>query len=188
MPNAKVLEQKKLAVETLAEKMGRAASGVLVKYEGITVEDDTKMRAALRKAGVEYTVLKNSIIGRACDNAGFAALKSELTGMNAVAISFEDQVAPAKILKEYADKIESFELRGGFLDGKVVDKTTVMQLADIPSKEVLLAKFLGSIKSPLYNLAYALQAVIDKGEEAAPTEEAAPEAPAAEAAEAPAEA
>ena len=98
MPNAKVLEQKKLAVETLADKMGRAASGVLVKYEGITVEDDTKMRAALRKAGVEYTVLKNSIIGRACDNAGFTALKSELTGMNAVAISFEDQVAPAKIL------------------------------------------------------------------------------------------
>ena len=175
MPNAKVLEQKKLAVETLAEKMGRAASGVLVKYEGITVEDDTKMRAALRKAGVEYTVLKNSIIGRACDNAGFAALKSELTGMNAVAISFEDQVAPAKILKEYADKIESFQLRGGFVDGEVLDAAGVNELASIPPKEVLVGKILGSIQGPLYSLAFALQAIIDKNGEGA-AEEAAPAA------------
>ena len=175
MPNAKVLEQKKLAVETRAEKMGRAASGVLVKYEGITVEDDTKMRAALRKAGVEYTVLKNSIIGRACDNAGFAALKSELTGMNAVAISFEDQVAPAKILKEYADKIESFELRGGFVDGEVLDAAGVNELASIPSKDVLVGKILGSIQGPLYSLAFALQAIIDKNGEGA-AEEAAPAA------------
>lgn len=175
MPNAKVLEQKKLAVETLSDKMGRAASGVLVKYEGITVEDDTKMRAALRKAGVEYTVLKNSIIGRACDNAGFAALKSELTGMNAVAISFEDQVAPAKILKEYADKIESFELRGGFVDGEVLDAAGVNELATIPSKDVLVGKILGSIQGPLYSLAFALQAIIDKNGEGA-AEEAAPAA------------
>ena len=175
MPNAKVLEQKKLAVETLADKMGRAASGVLVKYEGITVEDDTKMRAALRKAGVEYTVLKNSIIGSACDNAGFAALKSELTGMNAVAISFEDQVAPAKILKEYADKIESFELRGGFVDGEVLDAAGVNELASIPSKDVLVGKILGSIQGPLYSLAFALQAIIDKNGEGA-AEEAAPAA------------
>ena len=175
MPNAKVLEQKKLAVETLSDKMGRAASGVLVKYEGITVEDDTKMRAALRKAGVEYTVLKNSIIGRACDNAGFAALKSELTGMNAVAISFEDQVAPAKILKEYADKIESFELRGGFVDGEVLDAAGVNELASIPPKEVLVGKILGSIQGPLYSLAFALQAIIDKNGEGA-AEEAAPAA------------
>ena len=155
--------------------MGRAASGVLVKYEGITVEDDTKMRAALRKAGVEYTVLKNSIIGRACDNAGFAALKSELTGMNAVAISFEDQVAPAKILKEYADKIESFELRGGFVDGEVLDAAGVNELASIPPKEVLVGKILGSIQGPLYSLAFALQAIIDKNGEGA-AEEAAPAA------------
>ena len=175
MPNAKVLEQKKLAVESLSDKMGRAASGVLVKYEGSTVEDDTKMRAALRKAGVEYTVLKNSIIGRACDNAGFAALKSELPGMNAVAISFEDQVAPAKILKEYADKIESFQLRGGFVDGEVLDASGVNELATIPSTDVLVGKILGSIQGPLYSLAFALQAIIDKNGEGA-AEEAAPAA------------
>ena len=175
MPSEKILEQKKAVVEALAEDMRNAASAVLVKYEGITVENDTKMRAALRKAGVEYTVLKNSIIGRACDNAGFAALKSELTGMNAVAISFEDQVAPAKILKEYADKIESFELRGGFVDGEVLDAAGVNELASIPSKDVLVGKILGSIQGPLYSLAFALQAIIDKNGEGA-AEEAAPAA------------
>lgn len=162
MPNAKVLEQKIAAVEALSDKMGKAASGVLVKYQGITVEDDTKMRAALRKAGVEYTVLKNSIISRACENAGFGALKEGLEGMNAVAVSMEDPIAPAKILKEYADKIETFEIRGGFCDGAVLDANGVNALAATPSKEVMIGKILGSIQGPLYNLAYALQAIIDK--------------------------
>ena len=190
MPSEKILEQKKAAVATLTEKMGRAASGVLVKYQGITVEDDTKLRAALRKAGVEYTVLKNSLIGRAADEAGFGELKSELTGMNAIALSYDDPVAPAKILKEYAEKIETFELRGGFLEGSVVGVDTIKELANIPAKEVLIARMLGSLQGPIQGLAVALQAVIDKGgevvapaEEAAPAEAVAPaeEAPAAEA-------
>ena len=88
MPSEKILEQKKAVVEGLAEKMGRAASGVLVKYQGITVEDDTKLRAAMRAAGVEYTVIKNTLIGKACDKVGFDGLKSHLEGMNAIAISF----------------------------------------------------------------------------------------------------
>ena len=182
MPSAKVLEQKKAVVAELSEKMGRAVSGVLVKYQGITVEDDTKLRAALRKAGVEYTVIKNSLIGRAADEAGLGAIKSELEGMNALAISYDDAVAPAKILKEYADKIESFEIRGGFLEGAVVPVAVVNELAEIPSKEVLIARMLGSLQGPLSGLAVALQAIIDKsGEEVPATEEApAEEAPAAE--------
>ena len=92
--------------------------------------------------------------------------------MTAIAISKNDPVAAAKILKEYAEKIPSFEILAGYLDGAVVAKDTVMALADIPSKEVLIAKFLGSIKSPLYGFAYALQAVIDKNGEAAPAAEA----------------
>ena len=184
MPSEKILEQKKAAVAALTEKMNRATSGVLVKYQGITVEDDTKLRAELRKAGVEYTVLKNSLIGRAADEAGFGDLKSELTGMNAIALSYDDPVAPAKILKEYAEKIESFELRGGFLEGSVVTVDTIKELANIPAKEVLIARMLGSLQGPIQGLAVALQAVIDKGgEAAAPAEEAAPaaaEAPAAE--------
>ena len=173
MPSEKILEQKKAIVEDLADKFGRAVSGVLVKYEGITVEQDTAMRAALRAAGIEYTVIKNTLIGKACDKAGFEGLKPQLEGMNALAISFDDPIAPAKILKEYAEKVETFEIRGGILEGAVVNAATVNELAEIPPKEVLVAKLLGSIQSPLYKFAYALQAIIDKeneGSEEAPAE------------------
>lgn len=181
MPSQKVLEQKAAAVDALAEKFGRAVSGILVQYQGITVEDDTKLRAAMRAAGVEYTVIKNSLIGRACDKAGFEAMKEHLEGMNAVAISYDDPIAPAKILKEYAEKIETFTLRAGFLDGAVVDEATVKELADIPPKEVLIAKMLGSLQSPISGLAVALQAVVDKnGEGAAEETPAATEEAAAE--------
>lgn len=184
MPSQKILEQKTAAVEALSEKLGRAASGVLVRYQGITVEEDTKLRAALRGAGVEYSVIKNTMIGRACEKAGLTGMDQYLEGMNALAISYDDPVAPAKILKEYADKIETFELRAGFLDGAVVDVATVNELADIPQKEVLLARMLGSLTGPLSGLAVALQAIIDKSGEEVPAEEAAPAAE--EAAEAPA--
>ena len=176
MPSEKILEQKKAVVADLSDKMSRAASGVLVKYQGITVADDTKLRADLRKAGVEYTVIKNSLIGRAADIAGLGEIKSELDGMNALALSYDDPIAPAKILKEYADKIETFEIRGGFLDGAVVDQATVNELANIPPKEVLIGKLLGSIQSPLYGLAIGLQAIIDKSGEAPAAEEAPAEA------------
>ena len=184
MPSKKILEAKQATVAALAEKLKTAASGVLVQYEGITVEDDTKMRAALRAAGVEYSVIKNSITGRACDEVGYGAMKEHLHGMTALAISQDDPIAPAKILKEYVEKVENFEFRAGFVDGAVVDVATVKELADTPSKEVMVGKVLGSLQSPLYGLCYALQAIIDKGGEAAPeaaAEEAAPEATEAQA-------
>lgn len=173
MPSEKILEQKKAIVEDLADKFGRVASSVLVKYEGITVEQDTAMRAALRAAGIEYTVIKNTLIGKACDKAGFEALKPQLEGMNAIALSFDDPIAPAKILKEYAEKIETFEIRGGILDGAVIDAATVNELAAIPPREVLIGKLLGSIQGPLYGLVCGLQAIIDKSGEADSTEAAA---------------
>lgn len=174
MPSKSILEQKQAVVAELAEKLKNSPAGVVVNYQGITVDADTQMRKALREAGVTYTVMKNSLTGRACDEVGLGDMKQYLTGMTAIAIGTNDAVAPAKVLKEYAEKIESFEILAGYLDGKVVDKDTVLYLADIPSKEVLIAKLLGSIKSPLYGLAYALQAVVDKDGEAAP--EAATEA------------
>ena len=185
MPSKIILEQKQAVVADLAEKLKNSPAGVVVNYQGITVEDDTKMRKALREAGVNYMVMKNSLTGRACDEVGMGDMKQYLTGMTAIAIATDNVVAPAKVLKEYAEKIESFQILAGYLDGKVVDVDVVKQLADIPSKEVLIAKLLGSIKSPLYGLAYALQAIVDKDGEAAPAEEA---AAAPEAAEAPAEA
>ena len=120
------------------------------------------MRAALRKAGVEYAVIKNSITGRACDKVGYTDMKPYLEGMTALAISKEDAIAPAKILKEFDDKVESFQIKAGYIDGKVVDAETVKQLASIPSKEVLLGKLLGSLKSPLCKLCAVLNAKIEK--------------------------
>lgn len=173
MPSKAILEQKQQVVADLAEQIKNSVAGVLVQYQGITVEDDTKMRKALREAGVSYMVQKNTLTGRACDIAGFGEMKPYLNGMTAIAVSEEDEIAAAKVLKQYDDKVESFKILAGYIDGKVVDAETVLKLADIPSREVLIGKFLGSIKSPVYKLAYALQAVADKNGEAAPEAEAA---------------
>ena len=162
MPSNKVLEAKKQVVEELAGKMQTAVSGVLVKYEGITVADDTALRAALRKAGIEYSVMKNTLTGRACEMVGYGDMKQYLSGMTAIAISQDDPIAPAKIMKEYADKIPSFEIKAGFVDGGVIDQAGVEALAATPSKEVLIGKMMGSLMSSLYGLAYVLQAKIDK--------------------------
>jgi large subunit ribosomal protein L10 len=173
MPSAKILEAKQAVVAELAEKVKSAASGIIVSYQGITVEDDTKLRAELRNAGVEYKVYKNSITGRACEEAGYGDIRAHLEGMTAIAISQNDAVAPAKILKNYADKIETFNLKCGFVDGEVLDEAGVKALADIPNKETLVCKIMGCMRSPLYSLAYVLQAVIDKDGEAPAAEAAA---------------
>ena len=175
MPSKNILEQKQQIVESLAAKIRDAMSGVLVKYEGITVADDTALRAALRKAGVEYTVMKNTLTGKACEIAGYGDMKQYLSGMTAIAIGTDDPIAPAKIMKTFADKLDRFEIKAGFVDGGILDKAGVEALAEIPSKEVLVAKMMGSLMSPLYGLAYVLQAKIDKengGEEAAAPAEA----------------
>lgn len=171
MPSKVILEQKQQVVADLAEKIKNSVSGVLVNYQGITVEDDTAMRKALREAGVKYMVVKNTLTGRACDMVGYSEMKQYLNGMTAIAISENDAVAPAKVLKKFAEKVESFKILAGYLDGAVIDEKTVTALADIPSKEMLIAKFLGSIQSPLYGLAYALQAIADKQGEATPAAE-----------------
>ena len=162
MPSNKVLEAKRQVVEELAGKLQTAVSGVLVKYEGITVADDTALRTALRKAGIEYSVMKNTLTGRACEMVGYGDMKQYLSGMTAIAISQDDAIAPAKIMKEYADKIPTFEIKAGFVDGGVIDQAGVEALAATPSKEVLIGKMMGSLMSSLYGLAYVLQAKIDK--------------------------
>ncbi len=183
MPSTKILEQKQAATAALTESIRNAAAGVLVSYTGITVEQDTALRKALREAGVEYHVYKNTMTGRACDAVGYGEMKQYLSGMTALATSATDPIAPAKILKEYADKIECFQIKAGFIDGAVIDEKSVLDLANTPSKEVMVCKIMGSMMSSLYGLAYVLQAKIDKDSEGAPADNAA-----ADAAEAPAEA
>ncbi len=175
MPSSSILAQKQQVVADLAEQIKNSVAGVVVNYQGITVENDTAMRKALRQAGVKYVVMKNTMTGRACDMVGYGEMKQYLSGMTAIAISENDPISAAKILKGYAEKVASFSILAGYVDGAVIDAKTVEELAEIPTKEVLIAKLLGSIQSPLYKFAYAIKAVADKdGEgEAAPAEVAA---------------
>ena len=166
MPSNSILVQKQQVVADLAEQIKNSAAGVIVNYQGITVDNDTAMRKALREAGVKYVVMKNTMTGRACDMVGYGELKQYLNGMTAIAISENDPVAAAKVLKKYAEKVESFSILAGYVDGAVIDAKTVNELADIPNKETLIAKLLGSIQSPLYKFAYAIKAVADKDGEA----------------------
>ena len=172
MPSNSILVQKQQLVADLAEQIKNSAAGVIVNYQGITVETDTAMRKALREAGVKYVVMKNTMTGRACDMVGYGEIKQYLNGMTAIAISDNDPVAAAKVLKQYAEKVESFNILAGYVDGAVIDANTVNALADIPNKETLIAKLLGSIQSPLYKFAYAIKAITDKenGGEEAPAE------------------
>jgi len=172
MPSAKVLADKQQQVSEITEKVKASAAGVIVNYFKTTVEDDTKLRKELREAGVDYKVLKNTMIRFVFNNVGFDKLDSKLEGMTALAVSKEDPVAAARILSKFADTHESFEIKGGYVDGDVLDEAGVKALAAIPSKEVLIGKLLGSLQSPLYGLAYVLQAKIDK--ENGPAEEEAP--------------
>lgn len=177
MPSNAILERKKQVVSALADELKNSPAGVVVKYEGISVADDTKLRKALRENGVHYQVVKNTLTARACAEAGFGEISKDtcLNGMTAIAIATNDPIAPAKVIKEYASKIESFTILAGYLEGAVIDASTVESLANIPSKEVMIAKILGSIQSPLYKLANLLSQIAEKQGEGA---EAPAEAPA----------
>ncbi len=164
MPSAAVLEQKKAIVESLAEQMKGAASVVLVSYQGITVEDDTKLRSELRKANVEYKVIKNTLISRASKIAGLEGLDDVLNGMTAIAICQDDQIAAARVLGKYAKTHDNYVLKAGFIDGKLVGSDELKALAELPSKEILVATVLGTLNAPITALAVALQAIADQKE------------------------
>lgn len=170
MPSAAILKEKQQLVSDLAETMKNAQSGVLVNYCGITVEKDTALRAELRKNGVNYKVIKNTYIRQAAKIAELEGFDGVLEGMTALAVS-DDPIAPAKILSKFAEGNDGFEVKAGFIDGRVIDVNEVKALAAIPSREGLICKLLGSIQSPLYGFAYAIQAIIDKDGEAAPAAE-----------------
>lgn len=191
MPSQKILDEKKQIVSALSEQLKTAVSGVFVDYCGLTVEQDTKLRNKLREAGVEYKVVKNTLTRFAAKEVGFDELDPILNGPTSLAISMTDEVAPAKVIADFAKDNEQLEIKAGFLDGKVLALEEIKKLAATPNRETLLAKMLGSMNAPISNLVRTLQALVDNGVEPADikvekAEEASAEAP-AEAAEAPAE-
>lgn len=167
MPGEKVLNHKKEEVAKLAQKLKEAKSVVLTDYRGLTVEQDTKLRKALRDAGVEYKVMKNSIIRFAAKECNLEGLDKYLEGPTAIAISTTDVVAPSKVLYKFAKDFEKLEIKAGMAEGNIIDVNGIKELANTPSREELLAKFIGSLQSPLYSLAIALNAVAEKKESAA---------------------
>lgn len=186
MPSEKVLEQKKQLVSDLAERLKGSVAGVIVDYKGINVADDTKLRRELREAGVDYTVVKNTMLHRAAEEAGLAEMSPVLEGTTAIATSADDHVASARILGKFAEEHNNFTIKSGYLDGAVIDTDTIISLSKLPSREVLLATVCNVFNAPIASFARAVQAIVDKGDDAAETkEETAPveeSAPAEEAA------
>lgn len=164
MPSEKVLQAKKQVVADLVEKIKAAPAGVLVNYIGINVADDTRLRRELREANVEYTVVKNTLLRFAFNELGITELDEQFNGTTALAISKEDPMAAARIVCKYAKEIEGdvFAVKAGFMDGKAIDAATVKEIADIPPKEVLIAKMLGSLNSPIAGLAMVLNQIAEK--------------------------
>jgi large subunit ribosomal protein L10 len=187
LANAQVLQTKKEIVAELSDKLSKAASGILIDYKGITVDEDTKLRRELRENSVEYSVIKNTMLRFSCNNAGYSELDPLLNGTTSLALSMTDSIAPARIVFGNAKKLNNkFEVKGGFVDGKVLSVSELEAIAAIPSKEALYANVLGMMLAPITALAYILKQVADGGAAPAETVEAAEadvETVAAEAAE-----
>ena len=179
MPNAKVLSEKQAVVAALVDSLKTASSGVLVDYKGITVAEDTALRKELRENGVEYAVVKNTLLRRALDGVELGELDEVLNGTTSLAISKDDPIAPMRIVNKYAKQMgDRFNIKAGFMDGKVLPLEDVLALSELPSKDALLAQVLGMLLMPLTQLAAVTQAIAEK--QGAPAEAPAEEAPAAE--------
>jgi len=174
-----VTTEKQQAVAELKEKLTGTKGAVLTNYRGISVAMDTKLRRKLREAGVEYRVIKNTYTRIAASEAGISGLDPYLEGPTAIAISYTDPVAPAKVISDFIkeNKLQTMEIKAGLVEGKVIDDKGVKALASLPPREVLIAQMLGSMQAPLTglvnvlqgnirNLVYALEAVRKQKESA----------------------
>ncbi|ADL53413.1 ribosomal protein L10 [Clostridium cellulovorans 743B] len=156
----RIAKQEKVA--EIKEKLVNSKGLVLAQYQGNTAEADTALRKACREAGVEYKIYKNTLVALAAKEAGIEGLDPFLTGPIAIAFGYEEATAPARILNDFAKEHKSFELKAGVVEGTVYDTETIKKLANIPSREVLIAKLLGSFKAPISNFAYLLKAIEEK--------------------------
>jgi len=161
VPSQKILDKKKEQVQILAEKFKKAKMVVLTEYRGISVEDDTKLRAKIRENGDEYAVVKNSIISHAAKEAGIEGIDT-LEGPTAVVIGYEDYVAPAKVANDFAKDHDFYNIKAGVMDGKVIDVAEVKKLANLPSKETLYSMLASALLGNIRNLAVVLDQAREK--------------------------
>ena len=166
LPSNKILTEKQAYVAELREKLTNSVAGVVVDYKGISVANDTKLRAELRAAGVEYAVVKNTMLRLAIKDTDLEGMSDALEGSTAIAIAVEDPMAAARILNKYAEGSKgAFSLKAGYMDGKAMDVNEVVAIANLPSREGLLSMLLSALTGNLRGLAVALKAVADKKEE-----------------------
>lgn len=177
MPNAKVLSEKQAIVEALVERIKNASAGVFVDYKGITVAEDTALRTELRRDEVNYTVVKNTLTRKALDKLGMEGLDSILNGTTSLATAENDPIAPFRILNDYSKKLgDRFNIKAAFMDGQILSESEIAEISELPSKDALYAKVLGTMIAPITGLAVCLGQILEqKGGSL--------EAPAAEAAE-----
>lgn len=161
--NQTVLEQKKQLVSEIADKMGKAASTVVVEYRGLTVAEVTELRRLLREENVEFGVYKNTMVQRASEQLGYNELLESLTGPNAIAVS-PDEVAASRILHKFAKKHDKLIVKSGVVSGKVVNADELKALSTLPNKEGMISMLLGCLQSPIRSFAATVKAIADKEE------------------------
>ena len=161
------VEIKAPIIDEIKGYVDKASAAVLVDYRGLTVEEDTRLRKALREAGVVYKVYKNTYLKRAFEGTDFAQLNGHLEGPTAIAFGLEDATAPARIIAEFAKKAPKLEFKAGVVEGVYYDVAGIEKVALIPSREVLISKLLGSLQSPIANLARVIKQIAEKNGEAA---------------------
>ena len=166
------VELKAPIIQEISDKLDGAQCLVVVNYQGLTVAQDTELRKALREAGVSYKIYKNTYVRRAVEGTAFEEIGSVLEGPNAFASSKEDATAPARVIADFVkkNKITTLEMKAGVVDGKFCDAKAMQAVADIPSKEILIGRLLGSMQSPITNFARVLKQIAEKDGEAAPAE------------------
>ncbi|MFB0846979.1 50S ribosomal protein L10 [Paenibacillus oleatilyticus] len=164
MANVKIIEQKAQQVTEVSDKLKENSCSIVADYRGLNVKQVTELRKQLREAGVEFQVLKNTLIRRATATAELSDLDEYLTGPTAIAFSKDDIITPAKILTEFAKKNDQLSVKAGVVEGKVVDFNQIKALAELPSREGLLSMLLSVLQAPVRNFALAVKAVSEKQE------------------------
>ena len=177
MPNAKVLSEKQAIVAGLVERVKAASAGILVDYKGITVAEDTALRAEMRKAGINYSVIKNTLVRKALDQLEMSELDSVLEGTTSLATAEDDPIVPFHIIADYSKKLgDRFNVKAAFLDGKVLSQNEIEELSALQSKDSLYSKVLGTMIAPITGLAVCLGQILEQkgGSIEAPAAEEAP--------------
>ncbi|WP_155287795.1 50S ribosomal protein L10 [Lacticaseibacillus zhaodongensis] len=162
-----IIAKKAAVVDGIKDQFDNAVSAVVMNYRGLTVDEVTALRKELRDAGVKMEVIKNTYLRRAADLSGYKGLDELFTGPTAIAFSQEDVAAPARIVKKYAKQFDALELKGGFIEGKVATLEQLDELAGLPDREGMLSMLLSVLQAPIRNVAYAVKAVAEKGDESA---------------------